>query len=57
MNKKKITITLTDLDTHLKLDGDITELDMILAIAAMFDRLDTSTQILVTSKLDAMINK
>ena len=57
MDKKKITITLTDLDTHLKLDGDITELDMILAIAAMFDRLDTSTQILVTSKLDAMINK
>ena len=57
MDKKKITITLTDLETYLKLDGDITEFDMILAIAAMFDRLDTSTQILVSSKFEAMINK
>ena len=57
MDKKKITVTLTDLETHLKLDGDITEFDMILAIAAMFDRLDTSTQILVSSKLEAMIDK
>lgn len=47
---KEIKITLSDEYTKLNLDENITELDVVLGMATLFDRLSSDTKKLVLKK-------